>query len=202
MIDEPAGLRIVVLAAGLSSRLGRSKALARIHGTSLLYRTVSVLARLTRQNIIVVAPARATRLRLELRRCRVSFRANPSRSDGLSSSVALGLRTARYSGATLFLPVDLSELSARDIALLISRWRGSKRRVVARGLEGRAATPLILPKFLYSQARRLCGDVGFRNLLAQLRIEQRTLLELPSTMRDVDTPLDLAAARRRALRRG
>ena len=197
----PLSLQIVVLAAGFSSRLGRPKTLARIHGVSLLGRTICVLAQVTRQKIVVVTAERATRVRIELRGRPVSFLANRGRAGGLSTSVARGLRRTRYSGATLFLPADLPDLAPRDIARLISRWRGARRRVVARTTTGRASTPLILPKFLYPQALRLSGDVGLRDLVAALRIEQRTLVELPSAARDIDTPQDLAEARRRAPRR-
>lgn len=194
---ELSDLQIVLLAAGFSSRLGRPKALARLHGNSLIARTVAILERFTQRKIIVVIPQRATRIGVELRGRRVSLVPNPDRAKGLSASVALGLRKSRYSSATLFVPVDLPELTHADIVRLISRWRSSKRRVVASDVEGRASTPLILPKFLYSQARRLGGDLGFRNLIAELPPEQRTLVGLASAARDVDTPLDLADARRR-----
>jgi molybdenum cofactor cytidylyltransferase len=194
---ELSDLQIVLLAAGFSSRLGRPKALARLHGNSLIARTVAVLERFTQRKIIVVIPQRATRIGVELRGRRVSLVPNPDRAKGLSASVALGLRKSRYSSATLFVPVDLPELTHADIVRLISRWRSSKRRVVASDIEGRASTPLILPKFLYSQARRLGGDLGFRNLIAELPPEQRILVGLASAARDVDTPLDLADARRR-----
>ena len=141
------------------------------------------------------------RVRMELRGRRVSFLANRGRAAGLSTSVAQGLRRTRHSSATLFLPADLPDLAPRDIARLIFHWRGARRRVVARALAERASTPLILPKFLYPQALRLSGDVGLRDLVAELRIEQRTLVELPSATRDIDTPQDLAEARRRAPRR-
>ncbi len=198
MIDcDASGLRIVVLAAGFSSRLGRPKSLASIRGLSLLRRTISVLQQLTRRKIIVVVPQRAARIGLELSGYRVSLVANACRSRGLSSSVVLGLRAARYSSATLFLPMDLPDLSRADIARLISRWRGCQRRVAANSTGGRAAAPLILPKFLYPRAQRISGDVGFRNLVAGLRPEQRVIVDLRSAARDVDTPQDLDEARRR-----
>jgi molybdenum cofactor cytidylyltransferase len=193
-------LQIVVLAAGLSVRLGRPKMLERIHGRSLLGRVLSVLALVTPQPIIVVTAPRATRLRADVRGLRVELIANAERAKGLSTSVTAALRKTRYSRATLFLPADLAELSARDIARLIRRWRGAGRRVVARGLAGRPTAPLILPRFLYAQARRLSGDVGLRALVAELRPEQIALLDLPSAVRDIDTPGDLAHARQQAPR--
>jgi molybdenum cofactor cytidylyltransferase len=193
-------LQIAVLAAGFSTRLGQSKALARVHRVSLLSRTIAVLAHVTQQNIIVVAPPRADRMRAELRRFRVTFVDNPRRGAGLSASVARALRRSRWSAGTLLLPVDLVHLTSRDIDRLITRWRGGKRRVVARDADGRAATPLILPKFLYPLAGQLAGDIGLRDLLGKLPPWQRTLMNLPSAAEDIDSPAQLAAARRRAPR--
>jgi molybdenum cofactor cytidylyltransferase len=194
--DHLSELRIVVLAAGFSTRMGRAKALLNIRGVSLIRRTVMVLSQFAARNIVVVAAPRATRLRAELRGYPVTVLANPQRAHGLSSSVTRALRKTHYSRATMLLPADLGELTPRDIARLISRWRGAKRRVVACRLDGRAVTPLILPKWLYPEAQRQAGDVGLRALVAALPEEQRVLVEVSSAIRDVDTPQDLAAARR------
>jgi molybdenum cofactor cytidylyltransferase len=195
--DAP-GLQIVVLAAGFSTRLGRPKSLASIRGMSLLRRTVAVLQKVTRRRIIVVVPPRATRIRTELRGYEVAWVVNARRSRGLSSSVVLGLRATRCSSGTLFLPVDLPHLSRADIARLISRWCAGKRRVAANSVAGRASTPLILPKFLYQQAQRISGDMGFRELVAGLPPGQRIIVDLRSAARDVDTPQDLEDARARS----
>jgi molybdenum cofactor cytidylyltransferase len=201
MMDSPlSSLKVVVLAAGRSTRLGRPKALVSIHGVSLIRRTIAVLSQVTCQSIVVVTAPRAARMRVELRRCRVTFVANHGRARGLSTSVALALRKTRWSAGTLFLPVDFAELAPRDIKRLISRWRGAKRRVAARRISGRPATPLILPKFLYPRARWLIGDIGLRDLVAELHQEQLTLLEISSAAHDIDTAQDLADARRRAPR--
>jgi CTP:molybdopterin cytidylyltransferase MocA len=166
----------------------------------LIRRTLSVLAQLTAQTIMVIIPPRAARMRVELRDYRVSLLENPDRANGLSTSVVLGLRKARYSSATLFLPADLAELDPRDIARLVSRWQGARRQVVARGVAGRASSPLILPKCLYQRASRLVGDIGLREFVANLPVDQRTLVDLPSAARDIDTLEDLTNARRSATR--
>jgi CTP:molybdopterin cytidylyltransferase MocA len=49
---------------------------------------------------------------------------------------------------------------------------------------------------LYPRVREIGGDVGMRNLIAGLPANRRTLIDLPSAERDVDTPLELGAARR------
>jgi len=207
VITQPR-LQFLILAAGFSSRLGRPKPLARVRALSLLRRTLTVAARLAPAKIVVVIPRHAARYRIEARGVNAVFTANPRRAEGLSSSVRRGIALARYSPALLLLPVDLADLQPRDLARLISRWRAARRCVIARRIgrqEGaaRAGVPLILPRWLYSRALGVTGDVGLRDLVSGLPAPQRVLLNLPSATLDVDTPQDLRAARRRlrALRR-
>src|SRR5882762_2090184 len=207
VITQPR-LQFLILAAGFSSRLGRPKPLARVHALSLLRRTLTVAARLAPAKIVVVIPRHAARYRIEARGVNAVFTANPRRAEGLSSSVRRGIALARYSPALLLLPVDLADLQPRDLARLISRWRAARRCVIARRIgrqEGaaRAGVPLILPRWLYSRALGVTGDIGLRDLVSGLPAPQRVLLNLPSATLDVDTPQDLRAARRRlrALRR-
>jgi molybdenum cofactor cytidylyltransferase len=198
--SELSRLQIVVLAAGLSSRMGRSKAFAKIHGESLILRTVKVLAPFAANRIIVVTGPRAQRMHSELRGRAIVFVANPKRALGLATSVIRGVRASGSSGATLLVPMDLAELDARDLERLISRWRGSRRRVVARRVDERASVPVILPRALYPRVREIAGDIGLRNLLAALPANRRTLIDMPSAERDVDTPRQLGDARRRVHR--
>lgn len=196
-------LRVVILAAGFSSRLGRPKALVRVRGTSLLRRTLALTAQFTAAPIIVVVPRGFARYRTEARGFAVNFAANPQRALGLSSSVRRGVKAARYSPAVLLLPVDLAELRPRGIARLISRWRGDRRRLVARwvagsGMTARGGAPLILPRWLYPRAGETAGDVGLRQLACGLPPARRVFLNLPSGELDIDTPQDLRAARRRS----
>ena len=191
-------LRIVVVAAGFSTRLGRPKALARIHGSSLMQRAVGLLAPFTAgARLIVVVPPRSSRYRLGIDAARVDFIANARRGGGLSSSVHAGVRRARFSAAVLLLPVDLVHLHARDVARLIFNWRGARRKVTARRVGQHPATPLILPRALYPAALGLAGDQGLRDVVRRLPADRVRLVELESAGADVDTPQDLERARRR-----
>lgn len=193
--------RVVVLAAGLSIRLGKPKALARVRGRSLIERTLRVLAPFAATAIIVVVPPRASRLRAELRGHRSMLVANPHRAEGLSSSVRRGVRQARYAPAVLLVPVDLPHLERRDIGRLIARWRGARRRVAARRLAAEAAAPLILPRRLYPSALGIAGDVGLKALIRHLPAQDVALVRLDSAAFDVDTARDLQRARRHTQRR-
>jgi molybdenum cofactor cytidylyltransferase len=192
-------LQIIVLAAGFSSRLGRPKALARVHGVSLLRSTLELAATLRCAKIIAVVARHSSRYRAEARGIDVTFVTNSRRNQGLSSSVRRGIAAARYSPAVLLLPVDLGNLKSRELARLIGRWRAVPRGVVARGIgrTGRiGAAPLVLPRRLYPRALRITGDVGLRELIAQLPADSRVLVDMPSAASDIDTPQDLKTARR------
>jgi molybdenum cofactor cytidylyltransferase len=195
------GLRILILAAGFSSRLGKPKALARIRGLSLLRRTALLLAPFSARPLIVVAPPRSASYRRDLRGLGVHIVENAARASGLSGSLRLGLTEARWSAATLIVPVDLAELKGAELERLARRWRGAPRRIVARRIGARGGTPLILPKCLYSLASQLRGDIGLRDLLAHEALAGCILVDVPSAVRDIDTRADLSAARRARTRR-
>ena len=188
---------MVVLAAGSSTRLGSPKTLARVRGTSLIRNTVRLLDPLGNLPIIVVVPARAARVRAELRGLPVHFVENPQRAQGLSTSVRRGLAAAYCGAAVLLVPVDLARLQRRDIERLLSRWRGSRRRLVATRFDRHGGAPLIVPRWLRTQALAISGDRGLRDLVSRLPSEHLTLLELAAAATDVDTPQDLERARRR-----
>jgi CTP:molybdopterin cytidylyltransferase MocA len=181
--------------------MGKPKALARVHGISLLQRTLHLAATLKPSGIIVVLPRNAARYRIEARGNGISFAVNLQPASGLSGSVRGGLRAARYSRALIFLPVDLNELKQRELARLVSRWRGAPRCVIARRIGRRGATPLLLPHRLFARALAIAGDVGLRELIGQLPDETLVLVEMPSAASDIDTPQDLKEARRRFNRR-
>ena len=71
------------------------------------------------------------------------------------------------------------------------------RRLGAGNDMARGGVPLILPRWLFSRAQRVTGDIGLRDLVGGLPPSQRILLPLVSAALDVDTPQDLRAARRR-----
>ena len=195
-------LQIIVLAAGFSARLGRPKALAGLHGASLLRRAFELAATLDCAKIIAVVPRNSARYRAEAGGVRVTFVANSRRNQGLSSSVRRGIARARYSSAVLLMPVDLVNLKARELTRLVRRWRAAPRCVIARRIGLSGATPLILPRRLYPKALRTAGDVGLRELIAQLPADNRVLVDLPSASLDIDTARDLEAVRRSFRSRG
>jgi len=189
-------LQIIVLAAGFSSRLSRPKALARVHGVSLLRSACELAATLGCTKILAVVPRNSARYRAQTRGIDVTFVTNSRRNQGLSSSVRSGIAAARYAPAVLLLPVDLGNLKSRELVRLVRRWRAVPRSVIARRIGRIGAAPLVLPRRLYPRALQITGDVGLRDLIMQLPADNRVLVDMPSAASDIDTPQDLEAARR------
>ncbi len=192
----PRKLQIVVLAAGFSSRMGRPKLLARIHGVSLLRRTLKAVSSPRSGQIIAVVPRNAARYRCEALGMKVRWVMNARRAQGLSSSVRRGIAAARYAPAILLLPADLMHLKNRDLLKLARRWQCAPRRLIARRIGLAGAAPVILPRWLFARASGLAGDVGLRELIRQLPVASRILVDMPSAASDVDTLQDLKGARR------
>ena len=190
-----ARLQVVILAAGFSSRLGQPKALARIHGVSLLRRTLMAAAGLKGADIVVIVPRAARRYQVETHRTKATLVVNPDRALGLSSSVRLGIAKSRYAPAILFLPVDMIDLASADLKRLVRARQSAGRRVIARRIGTRGAAPMILPRRFYALASGIAGDVGLRWLTGQLAADNILLIDMPSAARDIDTPQDLGAAR-------
>jgi molybdenum cofactor cytidylyltransferase len=191
-----AKLNILILAAGLSTRLGMPKPMARIRGVTLLRRVLVLSASLAPRGIFAVVPSRLSNYRHQAAGISVSFIPNPTRAEGLASSVRIGIRRARFAGAILILPVDLYALDSRDLRRLLARWSAMPGRSAAARIGESGGVPLILPARLFPAAAHLKGDTGFRNLLSHLT-PGPALVELPAARLDIDTLQDLRAARLR-----
>jgi CTP:molybdopterin cytidylyltransferase MocA len=190
-------LQIVILAAGFSTRLGRPKALARVHGITLLRRALTAAHMLGASRITVVIPRNAVQYRREAHGMRVNWAVNVRRAEGLASSVRRGIVEARRSAGVLIMPADMPNLERRDLQRLAQRWQAAPRRAVARRIGLSGGIPLILPHWLYGRALDIGGDVGLRDFIGQLPPSLRVLIDLPSAAADVDTPRDLRDVRRR-----
>jgi len=192
----------VLLAAGGSSRLGRSKQLVRRGNRPLLLLALAAArGALGRDEAtVVVLGAAALRLRNVLRRStgRVPNGAGRTRvaynalwRAGLAGSLRAGLDALpRSAHAALVMLVDQPNVDAATLRRLIAAWRTRPGIPAAAHYAGHAGVPAILPRRLWHAARSLEGDVGARALLRGA--PRVTLVEMPEAELDVDTVEDLA----------
>lgn len=187
-------LNILILAAGLSTRLGVPKPLVRIQGITLLRRALLLSASLRPRSIFAVVPSRCSSYRNQATGIRVLFVPNPKRAEGLASSVRIGIQRARFAGAIMILPVDLYALNTHDLRRLLARRRSMPGLCAAARIGTRGGVPLILPARAFAAAAHLQGDSGFRDLLSSFT-PPPALVDILAAGLDIDTPQDLQAAR-------
>ena len=198
----------IVLAAGQSSRFRAgggpdlTKLVAKLDGKPIVRRVVeAALVTKARPVAVVTGYARAV-VESAVADLEVSFAFNPNFASGLASSLSVGLlATPRDVAGVLVLLGDMPLIEPRLVDALIEAFLAREGALAAIPLtEGRRGNPVLLGRGIFGAAMRLKGDEGARKLIGALN--ERELVEVDASNMgvtfDVDTPEDLAAARRLA----
>ena len=195
-----------MLAAGQSSRFRAAggpdltKLVAKLDGKPIVRRVVeAALATKARPVIVVTGYARDS-VEAALADLDVGVAFNPKSASGLASSLSVGLSAMpRDIAGALVLLGDMPWIEPRLADALIDAFLGGPGALAAVPLrEGRRGNPVLLGRGLFEAAMRLTGDEGARRLIGALSASELIEVETPEmgVTFDIDTPADLAAARR------
>lgn len=189
------GIAAVLLAAGGSSRLGRSKQLLEIDGQSLVRRVAAQLLDLVPDTTVVTGAERAA-VERELHGLPVKQIHNEQWRDGMGASIARGMSNLETGApAVLIMLVDQYALRPEELRRLITAWRNEPDRIVASRWDGAFGPPAIFPRVFFDRLKQLTGDTGARGLLAEHRSAVR-FIDIPGAAFDIDVPDDLATMAR------
>ena len=178
----------VILAAGASRRLGEPKQLVRVHGETLLERTVRVAAEAGCSPILVVLGASSEAILAHTSLTPAEVLLNPEWDEGMASSIRAGIRALPpKTQAALLLTCDQPTVTAVHLQRLAS---SAATEPVASRYAGRHGVPAYFPANTFAELLRLSGDAGARLLLSTARA-----IDLPGGEIDVDTPESLRSAR-------
>lgn len=190
-------IEILILAAGLSSRMrGGDKLLEDVGGEPLLARIARAALATGRTITVVLPPDRPLRgaalAGLPLRTV-IAERA----AEGMAESVKAGLRVIDPAKAVMLLLADLPEITATDLGTVIDRWE-SEPEAILRGAaaDGTPGHPVCFPADLREELETLQGDEGARSVIVRHRA-RLSLVPLPDrhAVTDLDTPEEWAAWR-------
>ena len=185
----------IVLAAGLSRRMGAAnKLLLSVGDDVLVRRVVLACAAVTDHPVTVVTGHQSDLIKDFMRGCPVVFVHNPDFEDGQMTSVDAGLRGAPAATNYLIALGDQPRITASCLTALLEAHHAQARgRITVPMVEGSRGNPIVVPAEL--RARMLADPVnlGCRNLT-------RTAPEFvheyntpdASFLVDIDTPADLA----------
>lgn len=155
----------VVLAAGCSSRMGRSKQLLSFQSKPLLAHVVfnALKSDLDPVAVVLGHDAATIQKRVDLALTRVVV--NTDYASGQSSSLKKGLASvADCCEGAMFLLGDQPLVGHETINLLIQAFRNTLSPIVIPFYKGRRGNPVIIHGDLFSQMSTLGGDAGARVL--------------------------------------
>lgn len=187
----------VVLAAGMSTRLGRPKQLLEIKGRHLLEWVLDAALQSELKRVILVLGHESRTILQALGRTAhhpdLQVVLNRKYREGLSHSLRAGLLKARETcPSVMFLLADQPMVSSKTIDYLLARFWESDKDICVPVHEGKRGNPTIFSSRLYSELMSVQGDVGARKIIEEnpdrvLFVE----IEDPLCFLDIDSEEDI-----------
>jgi molybdenum cofactor cytidylyltransferase len=188
---EPRVIAGIVLAAGLSRRMGQSKVLMKVGRRAIIrYVVESVLAGGV-DAVWVVTGSDVEPIEAALAGLEVQLVVNPAPEEGQAGSVRTGIAALPESVEAVLIALGDQPLMPPSIipALLAAR-RTSPKLIVAPRYRDGQGNPVVFKREIFPELLRLTGDQGARPIIQKepTRVEW-VELDLPMPP-DVDTPDD------------
>ena len=181
----------VVLAAGLSRRMGQAKLLMKVGRRAIIrYVVESVLAGGVDSVWVVTGPD-VEPIEAALAGIEVQIAVNPAPEEGQAGSVRTGIAALPASvDAVLIALGDQPLLAPAIIPALLAARRTSPKLIVAPRYRDGQGNPVVFKREIFPELLRLTGDQGARRIIQSepTRVEW-VELDLPMPP-DVDTPDD------------
>jgi molybdenum cofactor cytidylyltransferase len=195
----------VILAAGAGRRLSGCKALLDLGGRTALERCLETLRAAGLDELRVVLGHQADEVQAAVDLSSVQVVLNPDPDRGQTSSVRLGLGAdAGPPHGCLLHTVDHPLVRARDVRALLQAWeaRAAGVEVVVPSVDGRRGHPVLLGAGPVAELLALRDEQPAHAVVRRdLDRIEHVVLDAPWTVRDIDRPDDLEAARAELIRR-
>jgi molybdenum cofactor cytidylyltransferase len=185
----------VILAAGASSRMGKSKQLLEYGGQTLVRRAALAAQEAGCNPVVVVTGADAEELEKELHGLDLRTAINPEWESGIGSSIRAGIRAVMETNdkvtALVFMLCDQPHVTSDVLRGLVTTHRETAREIVASSYGGTFGVPALFGKAFFPELVRLKNDAGAKQVI-QRHLARVHLLPFPQGEIDLDTPADFA----------
>ncbi len=193
-----ARISAIVLAAGLSRRLGRNKLLLPLGGETVVRKTTQATLASPVSEVVVVTGHAQAAVREALDGLDVRFVHNPRYAEGQSTSMIAGINAAHTdTGAYLFVLGDQPLLTPEIVRDMLRLYEASepKALVVAPTCGDRRGNPTLFSALLRDELLGVRGDAGGRSVIKTLEEkspEKLVFLALDDDgiLLDIDTEKD------------
>ena len=182
----------VVLAAGSSTRFGRTKQLEQFAGMSLAAGAVRRAESVFGTRTVLVAGKDWQEVAASCAPLAGYFVVNSDYEDGLASSIACGVRSvAESADAILLMPADLPLVTVEHLTKLKHAWIDSPQSIVASAFEDTLGPPVVFPRTDFDAMMQLSGDHGARPIIDAHKDRVQSIACEEAAF-DIDRPEDLA----------
>jgi molybdenum cofactor cytidylyltransferase len=192
----------VVLAAGMSTRMGQNKLLLNFRDKPLIVHAVDTLLASDIDEVIVVLGHETEKVRDQLeRRVGLASKAdaqkpvrlvqNPDYQNGLSTSVRTGVEAvSRQANGIMIYLADQPLLEPEDVNRLVAGFAAAKeidKSIVVPFFRGERGNPVILDASLRDSILGIVGDVGCKGVIKRYPEKVYAIeMENDHVVRDVD----------------
>jgi molybdenum cofactor cytidylyltransferase len=182
----------VVLAAGLSSRMGVQKLLLPFGGKTVIGHIVDQLLASTIGDVHVVVGHQADRILQELSGRVISIVKNSNYETGMLSSVRCGLRNLpEECRAVMVVLGDQPSITTELIDQMLQSFATTEKSILVPLHKGKRGHPILFSSHYRDEILTHYEDVGLRGLLHKHSDDVFELaISVPSVLRDMDFPED------------
>lgn len=184
-------IAILILAAGNSSRMGKTKQLLPYKNATLLEWAIEQAQKSVAKNVFCVLGANKEVIEKQLTSNAIETIYNPNYKDGLSTSIVKGIEfLLNYNfDSVLIMLADQPHVTSEYLNSLIEASKNNPSKLIASNYQGSVGVPAIFPKNYFNDLLDLKGDKGAKNFLLQ---QNNNVIKVNSTQNllDIDTSED------------
>ncbi len=178
---------IIILAAGMSSRMGKTKQLLPYKHTTLLGWTVEQVINISNTEVICVTGANQQEVEESISEQDLTFVYNAQYKEGLSSSIRAGINyiTSKNFEKVLIILADQPFVTKNYLKDIISKSNDYPDKIIASNYGKRIGVPALFPQKYYQHLITISGDKGAKELLNKF---SDTIFKMPEVnLIDIDT---------------
>lgn len=187
----------IILAAGMSTRLGRLKQLLQIGDSTILAMVIDAAVRSDLDRVVLVLGHEADAVRASLgdrlMNSRISTAVNPRYHEGMSTSLKCGLMEVRDEFPSIMVMMGDQPLVSHDVInLVLGSFRSSDKDICVPVCKGKRGMPACLTGRYYDGIMGITGDMGAREIIRNNQEDVLTVeVEDPAAFMDVDDQGDI-----------
>jgi molybdenum cofactor cytidylyltransferase len=181
----------ILLAAGMSTRMGVNKLLLEVDGEAVVRRAARAATEAGLAPLVVVLGHQAELTRRQLRDLDCAVVVNDDYRRGIASSLRTGVAALPPDcRAVVVALADMPQVTSAMIAELVARYRETRARLVASRYEGVYAPPVLYDASLFAELGGLADTVGAQQVVKRHLAEAEVLSWSSARLADLDAPED------------